>query len=78
MKMTKELKEWLRIDKTVASTELQKYTYNNREYYVDYRLKQFRSNTKQIEFIDFDSLLGDLILCKMIKDGVADFSKLDL
>ena len=58
--------------------ELQKYTYNNREYYVDYRLKQFRSNTKQIEFIEFDSLLGDLILCKMIKDNVADFSKLDL
>lgn len=60
--------------------ELQKYKYNRATYTVDYRLKQFRREHQQgfIMFIDFDSELGDKILCKMIKDKVADFSKLDL
>ena len=57
--------------------ELQKYKYNKKEYFVDYRLKQFRSNTPQIDFVEFGSELGDKILCKMIKDDVIDFSKLD-
>ena len=57
---------------------LQQYKYNRITYFVDYRLKQFRSDTRLIEFVDFQSDKGDLILCKMIKDNVADFSKLDL
>jgi hypothetical protein len=57
---------------------LQTYTYNRIEYTVDYRLNQFRSNTPVIRFIAFDDDLGDRILCKMIRDNVADWSKLDL
>lgn len=43
-----------------------------KEYTVDYRLKQFRAcpggweNYGKIEFIDFDSELGDELLCEMI------------
>jgi hypothetical protein len=57
---------------------LQTYTYNRKEYFVDYRLSEFRSNEDYIKWIPFDSELGDRILCKMIKDEVADFSKLNL
>ena len=59
--------------------ELQKYEYEGVEYYVDYRLSQFRSITEYpnvIEFIDFDSERGDIILSQLIKDGKADFEKL--
>lgn len=58
--------------------ELQKYKYNKVVYYVDYRLKQFRSISVNIKFVDFDSELGDRILCKMIGENVADWSKLHL
>lgn len=60
--------------------KLQEYKYNRATYTVDYRLKQFRRvfTDGRIAFIDFDDDLGDRILCKMIKDNVADFSKLDL
>lgn len=60
--------------------KLQEYTYNRRVYTVDYRLEQFRRVTKQgcMEFIDFDSELGDRILCKMIRDKKADMSQINL
>lgn len=59
---------------------LQKYTYRGIEYYVDYRTKQFRTTSmhKPIKFINFDDVLGDYMLAKMIKEGVADESKLNL
>lgn len=59
---------------------LQEYKYNKKIYTVDYRLKQFRHINKNgvIEFEDFDEDLGDRILSKMIRDNVADISKLDL
>jgi len=57
---------------------LEKYTYNRKTYFVDYRLQQFRSDTPIIEFIDFRDEKGDRILCKMIKENKADFSKLRL
>jgi hypothetical protein len=50
-------------------------------YFVDYRLKQFRSNVpypQEIEFVDFDSDKGDKMLAKMIKEGQADWSQLHL
>lgn len=59
-------------------TELQRYTYNRKTYFVDYRLKQFRTDSKPtepIEFIDFESDKGDRILVKMIKDNVLDLSQ---
>lgn len=55
--------------------ELQKYKYYQKRYFVDYRLKQFRSDTPEIDFVDFDSDLGDKILCKMIKENVLDLDK---
>jgi hypothetical protein len=55
--------------------KLQTYTYNKKTYFVDYRLKQFRSDTPIIDFIDFQSDKGDKILCKMIKDGVLDLNQ---
>lgn len=63
------------------TNKLQTYTYNRRDYTVDYRIKQFRHldwNTGRITFVDFDGELGDRILAKMIKDGVADWSKLNV
>ncbi len=59
---------------------LQTFTYRRIEYYVDYRMKQFRTTdlNKRIKFINFDDDYGDRILAKMIRDGVADESKLDL
>ena len=58
--------------------ELQKYTYNRKTYFVDYRLQQFRSDTPQIEFLDFRDQKGDRILCKMIKENKADTSRIKL
>lgn len=66
---------------------LQTYTYNRITYTVDYRLKQFRyipsltpskNALKEFRFYDFDSDEGDRILAKMIKENVADESKLSL
>ena len=59
--------------------QLQEYTYNRVRYTVDYRLSQFR-NVKHngITFIEFSDDLGDRILCKMIKDGVLDYSHANL
>jgi hypothetical protein len=60
---------------------LQTYTYNRIEYFVDYALKQFRTNVpfpKAITFIEFGDELGDRILCKMIRENVVDWSKLHL
>lgn len=49
-------------------------------YTVDYRLRQFRkvNDNGVIDFIDFKSEEGDVILVKMIEDGSADWSKLHL
>lgn len=58
--------------------QLQKYIYNRKTYFVDYRLQQFRSDTPKIEFLDFRDPKGDRILCKMIKDNVANTSLLRL
>jgi hypothetical protein len=58
--------------------ELQKYKYNRVNYFVDYRLQQFRSDTPRIEFLDFRSDKGDKILCKIIKEKKADTSLLRL
>lgn len=55
--------------------QLQKYKYNRKTYFVDYRLKQFRSDAPIIDFIEFDSDLGDRILCKMIKEDLLDLSQ---
>lgn len=55
--------------------QLQTYRYNRRNYFVDYRLKQFRSDTPLIDFIDFESDLGDKILYKMIKERVLDLEQ---
>ena len=57
---------------------LQTYVYNRITYFVDYRLQQFRSDTPIIKFYDFRDPEGDRILTKMMKDGVADTSKLRL
>jgi len=60
---------------------LQTYTYNRVTYYVDYRMEQFRTAVefpKLIKFIDFDDYLGDRILAKMIRDGVAKTELLHL
>lgn len=63
---------------------LQEYTYNRVLYTVDYRLSQFRAckggwaSYGKISFVDFDSELGDRILCKMIRDGVLDYSQANL
>lgn len=46
-------------------------TYKN--YYVDYRLKQFRSCADfpaPIEFLDFDSEKGDELLAEMIRQDL--------
>ena len=58
---------------------LQTYTYKRTTYYVDYRNKQFRTVDlyKPIRFHGFDDPYGDLILAKMIRDGVADEAKLN-
>lgn len=61
--------------------KLQEYRYNRQIFIIDYRLEQFRRvdwNTGQIHFLEFYSELGEKILCKMIKDNKADFSKLNL
>lgn len=60
--------------------ELQRYTYNKKNYHVDYRLQQFRyvDKNEMIEYVEFDDELGDRILCKMIKEGVADINKINL
>lgn len=58
--------------------ELQKYTYNKVQYYVDYRLGQLRSIPKNygvIEFISFGDDKGDKIISKMVRDNVFDHSK---
>ena len=55
--------------------QLQTYKYNKKNYFVDYRLKQFRSDTPFIDFVDFESDLGDRILCKMIKENKLDLSQ---
>lgn len=55
--------------------QLQTYRYNRKNYFVDYRLKQFRSDTPMIDFIDFESDLGDKILYKMIKERVLDLEQ---
>ena len=59
------------------------YTYNRKTYTVDYRSQQFRwmppfPKTYGMRFYDFRSTEGDRILSKMIKDGVADTSRLRL
>jgi hypothetical protein len=49
---------------------LQIVTYRGRDYYVDWRLNQFRTVAKfpdAIEFIDFRSGKGDRILCFMMR-----------
>lgn len=58
--------------------QLPTYTYNRIKYFIDYRLQQFRSDTPIIEFINFRDDKGDRILCKMIKDGVADLNLIHL
>lgn len=58
--------------------QLQKYKYNRKTYFVDYRLQQFRSDSPEIEFLDFRDQKGDRILAKMIKEGVAITSLLRL
>lgn len=58
--------------------QLQEYTYNKITYFVDYRLKQFRSDTPLIRFVDFNSQLGDKILLKMIKENVHNQALLHL
>jgi len=55
--------------------KLQVYKYNRVNYFVDYRLKQFRSDTPMIDFIEFDGDKGDRILCKMIRDDVLDLDQ---
>lgn len=47
---------------------------------MDYRLSQFRSQDKwgRIHFVEFEDYLGEKILCKMIKDGVLDYSQANL
>lgn len=55
--------------------KLQTYKYNRKNYFVDYRLKQFRSDTPFIDFIDFETDLGDKILCKMIKEKKLDLDQ---
>ena len=55
--------------------QLQIYKYNRKNYFVDYRLSQFRSDTPMIDFVEFDSDLGDKILCKMIKEDILDLSQ---
>lgn len=60
---------------------LQTYTYKRINYFVDYRLKQFRSNVpypKMIRFIEFDDALGDRILCKMIRENVVNWALLNI
>ena len=52
---------------------LQTYTYNRKEYTVDYRARQFRhckggwENLGPITFLDFDDYEGDRILASMIR-----------
>lgn len=57
---------------------LDTYRYNRVTYYVDYRMQQFRSNQPLIQFIDFKSDKGDRILSKMIRENVADLSRINL
>lgn len=61
--------------KPTTIKQLQVYKYNRKNYFVDYRLKQFRSDTPFIDFIDFDTYLGDRILCKMIKENKLDLDQ---
>lgn len=58
--------------------QLQQYTYNKKTYIVDYRLNQFRTIGNPIQFIAFDSDLGEKILTHMIRNDKADYSQLDL
>jgi len=39
--------------------------YRNREYFVDERLQEFRSNTRPIDFVSFDSAKGRVIIKKI-------------
>lgn len=55
--------------------KLQTYKYNRKNYFVDYRLRQFRSDTPFIDFVDFETDLGDKILCKMIKEKKLDLDQ---
>ncbi len=55
--------------------KLQTYKYNRKNYFVDYRLRQFRSDTPFIDFVDFETDLGDKILCKMIKEDKLDLEQ---
>lgn len=48
-------------------------------YFVDYKLRQFRSNVpfpEPIEFIDFRSDEGDALLCEMIRANLIPDDKL--
>lgn len=47
--------------------ELPKVKYNGKEYYIDIRLKEFRSVKPPLEFISFDSVAGDEIIECMYK-----------
>lgn len=48
-------------------------------YFVDYRLRQFRSNVpfpERIEFVSFDSDEGDVLLVEMLERGLVPIEKL--
>lgn len=62
---------------------LQEYTPkgSGTTYYVDYRLRQFRSKVEfpyAISFIDFNTPSGDDILSAMSEDGVLDLTRYEL
>ena len=61
--------------------ELQTYIYHRTPYYVDYRLKQFRSvpaGHGTMRFHDFASDYGDRILASMIRKDQARMELLNL
>lgn len=61
--------------------ELQEYTFNRKTYFVDYRLKQFRTKAnypKPIEFVSFYDELGERILSKLIRDNKANWQLLHI
>jgi hypothetical protein len=64
----------------MTKMELPIYYYNRRKLTVDYRLKEFRTinSSNNLIWIGFSEPLGDKILAKMIKDGKADLSKINL
>lgn len=59
---------------------LQKFTYYKVEYYVDYRMRQFRTTAtdKPIKFIDFEDDKGDRMLTRMISLDIADMTQIYL